>query len=139
MIQCALASLMGNSHEFHHMSLFLWQWGVNCAVLPYIYFLHYFVILSIRSSIPKAVTCPASVTASFTRRRTGSVDVRRFISSAIFFESEHDMQRVNAMTTFKPDFSLKKLIIFDSAFSKRPPNELTHYTRQLALASAIFF
>ena len=36
MIQCALASLMGNSHEFHNMSLFLWQWGVNCAVLPYI-------------------------------------------------------------------------------------------------------
>ena len=35
MIQCALASLMGNSHEFHNMSLFLWQWGVNCAVLPY--------------------------------------------------------------------------------------------------------
>nr|DAK10215.1 MAG TPA: hypothetical protein [Caudoviricetes sp.] len=34
MIQCALASLMGNSHEFHNMSLFLWQWGVNCAVLP---------------------------------------------------------------------------------------------------------
>ena len=26
---------MGNSHEFHNMSLFLWQWGVNCAVLPY--------------------------------------------------------------------------------------------------------
>ena len=25
---------MGNSHEFHNMSLFLWQWGVNCAVLP---------------------------------------------------------------------------------------------------------
>jgi len=29
---------MGNSHEFHNMSLFLWQWGVNCAVLPYIKF-----------------------------------------------------------------------------------------------------
>jgi len=27
---------MGNSHEFHNMSLFLWQWGVICAVLPYI-------------------------------------------------------------------------------------------------------
>jgi len=27
---------MGNLHEFHSMSLFLWQWGVNCAVLPYI-------------------------------------------------------------------------------------------------------
>jgi len=26
---------MGNSHEFHNMSLFLWQWGVNCAVLPH--------------------------------------------------------------------------------------------------------
>lgn len=38
MIQCALASLMGNLHEFHSMSLFLWQWGVNCAVLPYIHF-----------------------------------------------------------------------------------------------------
>ena len=28
---------MGNSHEFHNMSLFLWQWGVNCAVLPKIF------------------------------------------------------------------------------------------------------
>ena len=25
--------MMGNSHEFHDMSLFLWQCGVNCAVL----------------------------------------------------------------------------------------------------------
>ena len=31
---------MGNSHEFHNMSLFLWQWGVNCAVLPYVYSLY---------------------------------------------------------------------------------------------------
>ena len=28
---------MGNLHEFYSMSLFLWQWGVNCAVLPYVF------------------------------------------------------------------------------------------------------